>query len=79
MVEDIVRVLRIVEYVGPRNWVEATVNNSIHGERRINTNSVIKAATIGSYPEILELGNGQSKNNPDDADQSQVAGEHQRS
>lgn len=54
--EDIVRVLRIVEYTGPRGAVEVSVANSIHGERRIiRTDGVltIRASTIGTYPEIL--------------------------
>jgi hypothetical protein len=53
---DIVRVLRIIEYVGPRNWVEATVAGSIHGERQVTLDGKlgwIRAATIGTYPEIL--------------------------
>ena len=58
---DKVRVLRIIEYVGPRDWVERVVAESIQGtkviERRGNVDKaecLIRAATIGSYPEILE-------------------------
>lgn len=51
---DTVRVLRIVEYVGPRDWVEQTVKQSIHGEKALGTDKFIRAATIGLYPEILE-------------------------
>lgn len=29
--EDRVRVLRVVEYEGPRSWVEGTLARSIHG------------------------------------------------
>ena len=56
---DIVRVFRIVEYVGPREWVEETIAKSIHGTRDVSDYSkpsgkkYIKAATIGSYPEIM--------------------------
>lgn len=49
----LVRVLRIIEYVGPREWVEETVINSINGTKIVNINCMIRAATIGSYPEIL--------------------------
>jgi hypothetical protein len=49
---DIVRVLRIIEYVGPRDQVEKQVARSLHGERQIG-NMVIRVATIGTYPEVL--------------------------
>lgn len=62
---DLVRVLRIVEYVGPREWVESTVAKSIHGERDCSpytgTRCVIRAATIGTYPEILEPAGKETK------------------
>jgi len=54
---DTVRVLRIIEYVGPRDEIEHVVKHSIQGERRYIQNGkevVIRAATIGTYPEILE-------------------------
>ncbi len=51
---DIVRVLRVIEYVGYRDWVEKAVAASIHGTKAINDDCFIKAATIGAYPEILE-------------------------
>lgn len=53
---DVVRVLRVIEYVGPRNDVERCVANSIQGQRtfgRVGAEVTIKAATIGTYPEIL--------------------------
>lgn len=49
---DIVRILRVIEYVGPRDKIEKQVADSIHGEKRFN-DCVIKAATIGVYPDIL--------------------------
>lgn len=52
MSQDIVRVLRVIEYVGPRESVEHQVNNSIHGERKYR-DVTIRATTIGTYPEIL--------------------------
>lgn len=55
---DIVRVLRVIEYVGPRDRVEEMVKRSIHGEKvmsgRGRSQLVIRAATVGSFPEILE-------------------------
>jgi hypothetical protein len=58
---DIVRVLRIIEYVGPRDQVEETIARSIHGtletprgSRSLDTPRMkITAVTIGDYPEIL--------------------------
>lgn len=54
---DHVRVLRIVEYEGPRTLVENIVERSIHGLKVIETSEGklnIRAGTIGGYPEILE-------------------------
>lgn len=52
---DIVRVLRIIEYVGPRNLVEEHLVKTVNGEMRCHDNQlIIRAATIGRYPEILD-------------------------
>lgn len=51
--EDIVRVLRVIEYVGPRSWVEATVELSIKGVLKLANGGKIGAAVVGDYPEIL--------------------------
>jgi hypothetical protein len=53
---DIVRVLRIVEYVGPRDLVEDQIARSIHGTRHCGLHGQIRitAATIGEFPEILK-------------------------
>jgi hypothetical protein len=54
MAEDRVRVLRVIEYVGPRRAVELQVAWSIHGTRLAHRDEVtISVATIGLYPEIL--------------------------
>lgn len=53
---DIVRVLRIIEYTGPRDRVEETIANSIQGTRDCGRGLIIRGATIGTYPEILEQG-----------------------
>ena len=53
MTEDRVRVLRVLEYEGPRSWVEDTlVNRAVKGERRFACFSdgiacVIREAVIG--------------------------------
>lgn len=55
---DIVRVIRILEYVGEREWVEMTLERSIQGtfhvpgKAKVNLN-IIKAVTLGSFPEII--------------------------
>lgn len=51
--EEEVRVLRILEYVGPRSRVEEVVAKAIQGERYCGSGLKIRAATIGTYPEIL--------------------------
>jgi len=54
--EDIVRVLRIVEYVGPRRAVEKQVSTSLHGSKYIQSTDVtITSTTLGTYPEIIEM------------------------
>lgn len=50
---DKVRVLRIIEYVGPRIDVERQINNSIHGTKQWGK-VTMHAVTLGSYPEIME-------------------------
>ncbi len=57
---DIVRVLRIIEYVGPRDAVERAVADSIHGQKTFRHHDgarmpfTVRAATLGTYPEILD-------------------------
>ena len=53
MPTEIVRVLRIVEYVGEREWVEATVKCSIHGTRMVGNTNRITAVTISTFPELV--------------------------
>ena len=53
MSKDIVRVLRVIEYVGPRSWVEKTVEDAIHGRKEMGDGGYVSAATVGGYPEIL--------------------------
>ena len=57
--EEKVRVLRVIEYVGPRSWVEQTVARSIHGTMVVGSDKEIRAATIGTYPEILNDNEGE--------------------
>lgn len=54
MSQDRVRVLRVIEYTGPRDWVEKQVAASIHGTKDLGLGRLINVATIGAYPEILE-------------------------
>jgi len=54
---DIVRVLRILEYVGPREWVEMTMQKNAvpsNGCYQVDKDKFIRSAVIGQYPEILE-------------------------
>jgi hypothetical protein len=62
MASDIVRVLRILEYVGPREWVESTLQKTgvpANGCREVDKDKVIRSAIIGQYPEILEKANAE--------------------
>jgi hypothetical protein len=50
---DLIRVLRLLEYVGPREQVEETLKRSIKGTFRAGR-IIIRSATLGDFPEVLE-------------------------
>jgi len=53
---DIVRIIRILEYVGDREFIEHSLRNTavpLNGEHRFGS-SVIRSAMLGSFAEILE-------------------------
>lgn len=55
--EDTVRVLRILEYTGSRTAVEKQIAGSVQGEKTFGAwggTVTIRAATLGTFPEILE-------------------------
>jgi hypothetical protein len=61
---DKVRVLRVIEYVGDREWVETTLKQGINGTKEffsdfngIKCKNIIKSAIIDSFPEILDKEN----------------------
>ncbi len=58
MPEDRIRVLRLVEYEGPRALVDKQISMSLHGTRawlRAAGEEVrITAVTLGIYPEVIE-------------------------
>jgi hypothetical protein len=54
MSEDIIRVIRILEYVGPRDKIEKQIAYSVHGTKDWGNGVRIRAATLGEFPEILE-------------------------
>ena len=45
---DIIRVLRTIEYIGPRADVAKQISNSIHGDRRGLGQCLIRVGTVGS-------------------------------
>lgn len=58
--KEIIRVLRVLEYVGPRDIIEEVITKSLHGEKHFGASDqkcIIRAATIGTYPEILKAQN----------------------
>jgi hypothetical protein len=53
--EDRIRILRVVQYTGPRAAVEHQVKMSLHGSKYIQTTGVtITAVTIEEFPEVLD-------------------------
>lgn len=59
MTEDSIRILRLVEYTGPRSAVERQVKQAIQGERIFNYHGgpaiIIRATTLGQFPDIIEV------------------------
>lgn len=54
MSQDRVRVLRVLEYEGPRSWIEKTLKmRAVKGERDFINEGVIKEAIVGEIPTIL--------------------------
>lgn len=57
---DIVRVLRVLEYVGPRDVIEEHLKKCLHGTKVCNTQTKdrfeIRVATVGLTPDIIEMG-----------------------
>jgi len=55
---DRVRIMRIVIYDGPREWVERTVERSINGVRVIDPRDtvpkIISGFTLTQFPEIIK-------------------------
>lgn len=58
---DVVRVLRVLEYVGPRDVIEKQLTRNLHNGTHLFRHGqlVVRVATIGDYPEILSKDNGQ--------------------
>lgn len=52
--QDFVRVVRILEYSGPRQWVEKTMErNAVKGTRHFGRGQIIREGVLGDYPEQL--------------------------
>lgn len=50
---EIIRILRVIEYIGPRAAVERQVVNSKHGDHQFG-DVTMKVATVGAFPEVLK-------------------------
>jgi hypothetical protein len=49
-----IRVLRVIEYIGPREEVEKILSQSIQGDKYIpKTDVLIRTATVGNFPEVF--------------------------
>ncbi len=53
MEEDIIKVVRLYEFTGPRSVIEKQISKSVHGEQ-IHGKVTINAYTLGTWPEIIE-------------------------
>lgn len=54
-----VRVMRLIEYEGPREWVEETVGRAVHGTRLLHHAPlrIIRGRTIQEFPTTLATEN----------------------
>lgn len=51
---QVVRVLRLLEYVGTREWVEATLSrNAVQNSHIVPNGGRITSAILGSFPEVV--------------------------
>jgi hypothetical protein len=56
MAEDIVRVLRVIEYVGSREWIAYCMQSrNLKGTKRTDK-GYMSEAIIGDWPEIIQKG-----------------------
>lgn len=55
MSEPRVRILRILSYEGPLSAIAEHMKRVVHGEKTFGQDITLKAATIGTFPEILEM------------------------
>jgi len=57
---DTIRVLRVLEYVGPRDVIERHLRDCIQGHRTFvgpdDSRMEVRAATIGLTADIIEMG-----------------------
>lgn len=54
--DEVVRIVRVLEYVGPRHWVEETIGRSwvpAQGAKIVSETKSIRSGLIGSFPEIV--------------------------
>lgn len=49
-----IRILRLYEFIGPRDEVEQQVKQSMHGEVKLPKGNIsIRATTLGEFPEVF--------------------------
>ena len=52
---DRVRVIRVLEYEGPRGWVEATLaQRGVKGTKNLGSDCIIREAVVGDFPVVVE-------------------------
>lgn len=57
MISNTVRVLRVLEYVGPAEWVEQSLQKrAVKESQHCGDGKIIREAVLGDYPERLPRG-----------------------
>jgi len=52
---DRVRVIRVLEYEGPRDWVEDCLSHrGVKGTKNLGNGCVIREAIVGDFPAVVE-------------------------
>ena len=53
MGEPLYEVIRVIRYVGTRDWVDRQVELAVHGRKQIMDNCYIEAATVTLIPDLV--------------------------
>lgn len=53
--DDVIRIVRVLEYVGPRSALEKVLEQNAVKRQRCFGSITVREAILGEFPEIIEL------------------------